>query len=85
MDSRTAQVLKYGGEEGYKAEMRRRRSMVKKPTGFATMDLDEIRAAQLKGAKIRAKNRKLNAKNTAEDQDNAPADNQSENNNQETA
>jgi hypothetical protein len=76
MDSRTAQVLKYGGEAGYKAEMKRRRSMVKKPTGFATMDKEAIRAAQLKGAKTRAQNRKLNAQNTAENQDNAQENNQ---------
>jgi hypothetical protein len=31
------QILKYGGEEGYKAEMRRRRSLVKTP-GFKAMD-----------------------------------------------
>jgi hypothetical protein len=80
MNSRESQVLKYGGEEGYKAEMKRRRSMVKKTTGFGTMDVEFIRAAQLKGAKTRAKNRKLNAKNnTAENQD--PA----QDNNQETA
>jgi hypothetical protein len=70
MNSKDAQILKYGGIEGYRAEMKRRRSMVKKTTGFGTMDVEFIRAAQLKGAKTRAKNRKLNAKNnSAENQD----------------
>jgi hypothetical protein len=76
MDSRTAQILKYGGEDGYRAEMRRRRSMVKKPTGFATMDIDAIRAAQLKGAKTRAANRKRNAKNSSQTNDNTQKDHQ---------
>lgn len=34
--ARATQVAKYGGEAGYKAEMQRRRSLVKKP-GFASM------------------------------------------------
>jgi hypothetical protein len=76
MDSRTAQVLKYGGEAGYKAEMKRRRSMVKKPTGFATMDKEAIRAAQLKGAKTRAANRKRNAKNSSQTNDHTQENNQ---------
>jgi hypothetical protein len=56
--------------------------MVKKTTGFGTMDIETIRAAQLKGAKTRAKNRKLNAQNnTAENQDTAQEGDQPQGNN----
>lgn len=43
------QILKYGGLEGYRAEMRRRRSLVKKPSGFAVMDPEKHKAASRKG------------------------------------
>lgn len=46
--SRTTQVERYGGEEGYRAEMVRRRALVKKP-GFASMDEEKRRLAAQKG------------------------------------
>ena len=52
------QFLKYGGVEGYRAEMRRRRSLVRAKTGFALMDKSKIKQAQLNSARAR----KLNAK-----------------------
>jgi hypothetical protein len=38
--AKQTQIEKYGGEDGYKAEMKRRRALVKKP-GFASMDEDK--------------------------------------------
>jgi hypothetical protein len=78
MNSKDAQILKYGGIEGYRAEMKRRRSMVKKTTGFGTMDVEFIRAAQLKGAKTRAKRRQ-------HEKDRIKAENASQGDKQETA
>lgn len=52
------QIEKYGGIEGYRAEMRRRRLLHKKPTGFSIMSKEDIKKAQLKSVKVR----KLNAK-----------------------
>lgn len=47
---------KYGGEEGYNAEMKRRRSLVKKPTGFAVIDKKKHLEASRKGGVNRWKN-----------------------------
>lgn len=60
------QILKYGGIDGYRAEMRRRRSLVKAKTGFALMDKSKIKQAQLNSAKARSTNAK---KNRAEKKD----------------
>lgn len=46
--SLVTQIAKYGGEEGYRAEMVRRRALVKKP-GFASMDQEKRRLAAQKG------------------------------------
>lgn len=46
--SRTTQVERYGGEEGYSEEMRRRRALVKAP-GFKSMDPEKRRLAAQKG------------------------------------
>ena len=54
------QLEKYGGIEGYRAEMRRRRSLVKAKTGFALMDKSKIKQAQLSSAKARSTNAKKN-------------------------
>jgi len=54
--TKTTQIEKYGGIEGYKAEMRRRRSLVKTKTGFAMMSLDKIKQAQKKSAQTRKQN-----------------------------
>lgn len=64
------QIEKYGGIEGYRAEMRRRRSLVTMKTGFALMDSDKIKAAQRKSAEVRKQNATKNttkAKNTAQE------------------
>lgn len=60
------QLEKYGGAEGYSAEMKRRRSLVKAKTGFALMDKSKIKQAQLNSAKARSANAK---KNRAEKKD----------------
>lgn len=65
--TKATQIEKYGGVEGYRAEMRRRRSMMKSKTGFAMMDSEKIKQAQLKSAKAR----KLNAKNRTKKEDTA--------------
>lgn len=54
--TKATQIKKYGGLEGYKAEMRRRRSLMKSKTGFALMSTEKIRQAQRKSAKTRKKN-----------------------------
>jgi hypothetical protein len=54
--TRATQVEKYGGEEGFRAEMKRRRSMMKSKTGFAMMTPEKIVNAQLKSAKKRKEN-----------------------------
>ena len=54
--TKTTQIEKYGGIEGYKAEMRRRRSLVKTKTGFAMMSLDKIKQAQKKSVQTRKRN-----------------------------
>lgn len=46
--SRDTQVEKYGGEDGYREEMRRRRKLVKDP-GFRSMDPEKRRLAAQKG------------------------------------
>lgn len=56
--TKATQIEKYGGVEGYRAEMRRRRSMMKSKTGFAMMDSEKIKQAQLKSAKVRKQNAK---------------------------
>jgi hypothetical protein len=58
--TRATQVEKYGGEEGFRAEMRRRRSMMKSKTGFALVGRDKVIEAQLKSAKARSTNAKKN-------------------------
>ena len=52
------QVEKYGGMEGYRLEMARRRALVTSKTGFAIMDADKIKEAQLKSAEARKRNAK---------------------------
>lgn len=55
--TRQTQVEKYGGEAGYKAEMRRRRALVKKP-GFASMEKGQAAEAANKRWRVyREKNR----------------------------
>jgi hypothetical protein len=56
--TKATQIKKYGGLEGYKAEMRRRRSLMKSKTGFAIMSKDKIKQAQLKSAQTRTTNAK---------------------------
>jgi hypothetical protein len=56
------QIEKYGGIDGYRAEMRRRRSMVKSPIGFALMDEAKIKQAQLNSARARSRNAKNRTK-----------------------
>lgn len=56
--TKTTQIEKYGGIEGYKAEMRRRRSLMKSKTGFAIMSADKIKQAQKKSAQTRKQNAK---------------------------
>jgi hypothetical protein len=57
--SKATQIEKYGGEEGYKAEMKRRRSLRKDYStgGFAyykrTGQMDKILDASQKSAKVR--------------------------------
>jgi hypothetical protein len=63
--TRATQVLKYGGEDGYRAEMRRRRSLVKAPGGFASMSKEKILAARSIGAETKLKKKAQNAKNNA--------------------
>ena len=48
------QLAKYGGVEGYRAEMKRRRSLVKNP-GFASMDKDKHLAISKKGGYSRGR------------------------------
>lgn len=75
MNSKEAQLLKYGGEEGYRAEMRRRRALVKRP-GFASMDTEKVKQAQLNSVRVRKENAKKSRsknENTAqEDSQEAP-------------
>ncbi len=52
------QLEKYGGPDGYSAEMRRRRALVTAKTGFAIMGADKIKKAQLKSAEARKRNAK---------------------------
>lgn len=54
--TKATQIEKYGGLEGYKAEMRRRRSMMKSKTGFALMSADKIKQAQKKSVQTRKRN-----------------------------
>lgn len=54
--TKATQIEKYGGLEGYKAEMRRRRSMMKSKTGFAIMSADKIKQAQKKSVQTRKRN-----------------------------
>jgi hypothetical protein len=70
--ARATQVEKYGGEAGYKAEMQRRRSLVKKP-GFASMEKGKAAEAANKRWRV------YREKNSVETND------QSEEDNQETA
>jgi hypothetical protein len=58
------QIEKYGGVEGYRAEMRRRRALVTTKTGFAIMDTDKVKKAQLKSVEARIKNAKSNKRST---------------------
>lgn len=57
--SKATQIEKYGGEEGYRAEMKRRRAMRKDYStgGFAyykrTGQIDKILDASQKSAKVR--------------------------------
>lgn len=59
--AKETQLEKYGGEDGYRAEMQRRRSMRRDYTtgGFAhykrTGQDDKIQAARLKGLETRRK------------------------------
>lgn len=53
------QLEKYGGEEGYKAEMKRRRAMVVNQKG-GFKDPERARLAALKSAEVR----RANAKNS---------------------
>lgn len=46
--AKQTQIAKYGSEEAYKAEMKRRRSLVKKP-GFAAMDPEKHKELSRKG------------------------------------
>lgn len=70
--TRQTQVERYGGEEGYRAEMRRRRSLVTAKTGFAMMSYDKVQKAQLNSVKAR----KNNAKNRTKAENLAQEDNQ---------
>jgi hypothetical protein len=70
LNSTMTQIEKYGGYEEYCAEMKRRRSLVKKPSGFAGMDKKRVRAAQLKSVEARR-----NAKNKLKEQNNIKSDN----------
>jgi len=70
--TRATQIEKYGGEEGYRAEMRRRRAMVTTKTGFALVGHDKVIKAQLKSAKARSHNAK---KNRIKEKDIAESDN----------
>lgn len=54
--TKATQIIRYGGLEGYKAEMRRRRSMMKSKTGFAIMSADKIKQAQKKSVQTRKRN-----------------------------
>ena len=58
LKANATQLQKYGGIEGYRAEMRRRRALVTSKTGFAIMDADKIKEAQLKSAEARKRNAK---------------------------
>ena len=69
--TKATQIEKYGGVEGYRAEMRRRRSMMKSKTGFAMMSEDKIKQAQLKSARVR----KSNAKKRTQEKDTTQSDN----------
>lgn len=52
--AKQTQIEKYGGLEGYRAEMKRRRSLVKQPYhGFAVMDEDKHKEVSRKGGKRR--------------------------------
>lgn len=72
--AKETQIAKYGGLAGYRAEMRRRRSLVKKKGGFATMSKEKIRAAQLKGAKTKAEQRAKYENLTPQTEDSAQSD-----------
>lgn len=66
------QVEKYGGIEGYRAEMRRRRALVTSRTGFALGGADKAKKAQLKSVEARrrnAKKKRAGAKNSAKSND----------------
>lgn len=56
--TKATQIEKYGGVEGYKKEMARRRSLMKSKTGFAMMSADKIKQAQKKSAQTRKQNAK---------------------------
>lgn len=58
LKANATQLEKYGGPEGYSAEMRRRRALVTAKTGFAIMGADKIKKAQLKSAEARKRNAK---------------------------
>jgi hypothetical protein len=50
------QIAKYGGVEGYRAEMTRRRALVKSP-GFKSMDREKLLAAARLGGLNSRKNK----------------------------
>lgn len=60
--SKLTQIAKYGSEEAYRAEMRRRRAMVKSHPGGGFRDKDVARAAQAKSVEARKKNEHSNTR-----------------------
>lgn len=54
--AKLTQIEKYGSEEAYRAEMKRRRSLVKKP-GFASMDPEKHKELSSLGGKHRWQNK----------------------------
>jgi hypothetical protein len=57
----TTQVEKYGGEEGYREEMKRRRSLLKNQVG-GFKDPERARIAALKSAEVRRNNARNKSK-----------------------
>jgi len=70
--AREAQIAKYGGIDGYRAEMRRRRSLHKSPTGFAIMSKEQLLKIQAKSVQARVKN----AQNRTQKEDTTQNDDQ---------
>lgn len=69
LKSKLTQVAKYGSEEAYRAEMRRRRSLVKNHPGGGFRDKDIARSAQAKSVEARKRNEHSNTgPSTAEEE-----------------